>query len=242
MRRLLAANLRRLWINKGFWASVIFMSCAEALLCLLLLKQGRLPMDLVLFLSLQGIGIVTSVFFSLFLGTEYSDGTIRNKLIVGHKRSSIYLASLLTGSVAVTVLYLAGVVTGCVIGVVAFAPPSHSIGQLVLAGFIGWLACVSYVSIFNLIGMLCANKAKTAILCMLTAFVLVFAGMLLYALLQGTPSATLLFLFEFSPFGQTAQTLPIAIDAPGRLAGYAVLLSAILTATGLCAFGKKDLK
>ena len=31
-----------------------------------------------------------------FIGTEYSDGTIRNKIVVGHSRSTIYLANLLT--------------------------------------------------------------------------------------------------------------------------------------------------
>lgn len=250
MRRLLSANLRRLWINKAFWVTAIFMSCVEVFLCSLLLKQGHKPMelqgpiamDIILFLSFQGIGILTSVFFSLFLGTEYSDGTIRNKLIVGHKRSSIYFASFITGIIAVTIIYLAGVLTGSVIGILSFAPPTHSIGQIALAGLIGWLACVSYIAIFNLIGMLSSSKARTSILCIMTAFTLAFAGMILFALLQGTPSATLLFLYEFSPVGQAAQTMPIDIDAPWRLATYALILSTILTAMGLYIFSKKDLK
>ena len=55
--------------------------------------------------SLQVVGILISIFYSLFLGTEYNDGTIRNKLIVGHKRETIYLASFITGTVAVTIIY-----------------------------------------------------------------------------------------------------------------------------------------
>lgn len=242
MHKLLSANLRRLWINKAFWVTVIVMVCIEGLLCLLLSKQGSLPMDVVLFLSLQVIGILTSVFFSLFLGTEYSDGTIRNKLIVGHKRGNIYLASLITGVIAITIVYFAGVLTGCVMGVISFAPPSHDIGQIALAGVIGWLASVAYISIFTLIGMLSSSKSKTSILCILTAFILVFAGLTLYALLQGTPSATLQFLFEVSPFGQTVQTMTIIIDSPWRLAIYSLCLSLTLTGVGIVAFGKKDLK
>lgn len=242
MRKLLSANLHRLWANKPFWITIFFMSFAEGLLALLLAKQGSLPIDYILFLSLQGIGILTSIFYSVFLGTEYSDGTIRNKLIVGHKRNSIYLASFFTGIIAVTIIYLSGVLTGIIIGVFLCAPPNHSIGQIALAGMIGWLACVSYIAIFNLIGMLSSSKARTSILCILTAFTLVFAGLLLYALMQSIQSATLLFLFEFSPFGQTIKTMPIDIDAPWKLAAYALILSSILTGIGLSVFSKKELK
>lgn len=38
------------------------------------------------------IGILSAIFCSLFTGTEYSDGTIRNKIVVGHSRISIYLS------------------------------------------------------------------------------------------------------------------------------------------------------
>ena len=33
------------------------------------------------------IGIVMAVFCSLFIGTEYSEGTIRNKIIIGQKEA-----------------------------------------------------------------------------------------------------------------------------------------------------------
>lgn len=32
---------------------------------------------------------------SMFQGTEYSGGTIRNKLVVGHERYQVYLAALI---------------------------------------------------------------------------------------------------------------------------------------------------
>ena len=39
------------------------------------------------------IGIVMAVFCSLFIGTEYSEGTIRNKIIIGQKRGAVYLSN-----------------------------------------------------------------------------------------------------------------------------------------------------
>lgn len=242
MLKLLSANLFRLWISKTFWVTVILMACIEGFLCLLLSNQGPVPMDVVLFLSLQGIGVLISVFLSLFLGTEYSDGTIRNKLIVGHKRENIYLASFITGVIAITVIYFAGVLTGGAIGVISFAPPSHNIDQIVIAGVIGWLASVSYVSIFTLVGMLSSSKSKTSIICILIAFILIFVGLIIYALLQSVPSATLQFLFEVSPFGQTAQAMTIIMASPWRLVMYSLGLSVFLNGIGIFAFGKKDLK
>ena len=41
-------------------------------------------------------GIVMAAFCSMFIGTEFSDGTMRNKLIVGHRRREIYFTNFLT--------------------------------------------------------------------------------------------------------------------------------------------------
>ena len=37
------------------------------------------------------IGIILAVFCSLFIGTEHNDGTIRNKIIVGHEKSKLFI-------------------------------------------------------------------------------------------------------------------------------------------------------
>ena len=245
MRKLLFANISRLLLNKAFWLTIIIMICAESFFCWILLGQDT-PMDYTLFVPLQGIGLLTSVFLSLFLGTEYSDGTIRNKVIVGHKRGNIYLASLFTGIVAITIIYFAEVLTGSVFGIILNASLYNGINKIALAGIVGWLACVSYISIFNLAGMLSSSKARTSIICLLTAFILMLAG-LTCALLAGqgflpTSSIVYLLLFEVNPFGQTFQTVSIDIAAPWNLAAYALILSFILTGFGMYVFHKKDLK
>lgn len=242
MYNLLSANLSRLWINKAFWLSVAITACAEGIFCLLLSMQGPVPMDVVLFVFLQGNGILTSVFFSLFLGTEYSDGTIRNKLIFGHKRTSVYFAGLITGIIAVTIIYLTGILTGGVLGITLFAPSNYGIGQIALAAVIGWLSCVSYIAIFNLVGMLSSSKSKTSIICMLTAFILIFTGLVCFSLLNGSENVFIKFLLDFNPFGQTMQTMSIVIASPRRLAAYSLLLSLVTTGLGVYVFRKKDLK
>lgn len=69
-------------------------------------------LDGCLFEGLPLMGLVSAIFTSLFIGSEYSDGTIRNKLVVGHSRMRIYLANLIVCSIAsilISLAYTAGV-------------------------------------------------------------------------------------------------------------------------------------
>ncbi len=249
MRNLIAANFQRLLKNRAFWLAVILMSCFEGFFYLLMLRNGSAPMDVYLFSSLQCIGILFAIFFSLFLGIEYSDGTLRNKIIVGHKRSNIYLASLITGIIAITIICLAGVLTGCVIGILLYGAPYYNLGQILLAGIVGWFACVALVSIYNLVGMLSSSKALTAIICILIAFALLFSAYFTFNLLSkpnflvGVEREIVRTQFEVNPSGQLVLVMSIDdISSPWRLTAYSLLLFFVLTGLGTYFFHKKDLK
>lgn len=241
MRNLLSANFHRLMINKAFWITAAFMIGIELLFVFPLIGQG-MPMDHILFMSLQMIGLLSSIFLSSFIGTEYHDGTLRNKIIVGHKRNDIYISSFLIGCFAITIIYLAGVLTGCLIGFFLFEAPIFTLPQILLAALVGWLASISYVAIFNIIGMLSSSKARTSILCILTAFALAFIATISYGLYTNLPNAICQFLYEFIPFGQTIQVMPIKLFSPLRLIAYALLLTGSMNMIGLYVFNKKDLK
>lgn len=42
------------------------------------------------------VPLMVSLLTALFIGTDYSDGTMRNKLIAGHVRRKIYVANLIS--------------------------------------------------------------------------------------------------------------------------------------------------
>ena len=103
MNKLLSANFMRIKKNKTFWSGVIFM------FGLGIFFPVRRYVDMVqtgwvnnlddgFYFCAVLIAIVMAVFCSMFIGTEYSDGTIRNKIIVGQKRSAVYLANAVTSS------------------------------------------------------------------------------------------------------------------------------------------------
>ncbi|MEG0494561.1 MAG: ABC transporter permease, partial [Clostridia bacterium] len=62
------------------------------------------PIDQIFFFQAVIIGLVSPLFCGLFLGTEYSDGTMRNKLIVGQKREKIYLSSFIVCTCAAVMM------------------------------------------------------------------------------------------------------------------------------------------
>lgn len=109
MTRLLRANFFRLWTGKLFWICFA-LTAGDGLLRFFLSYYGnggrveRLGGMLVA--GGADIMFIASIFSVLYLGTEYSNGTLRNKLIVGRRRTEIYFANLLTVLI-VTFIYAA---------------------------------------------------------------------------------------------------------------------------------------
>ena len=100
MIKLLNAGFTRLRKNKIFWLLSVF-SIGFALV-LINGQYGNMKtygetveMGTLLLSYPPLIGIVIAVFISLFLGAEYSDGAIRNKISIGHKRGNIYLSNFI---------------------------------------------------------------------------------------------------------------------------------------------------
>ncbi|GCF94824.1 hypothetical protein NRIC_27150 [Enterococcus florum] len=248
MRKLLYANLQRLWLDSTFWLMVLAVIGLESVFCINLRRQGTLPMDLVLFVFLQCMGILIAILLSLYYGTDYQEGTIRNKLVVGHKRSSIYLANLLAGFIAVTVLFLIGVLVGGVLGAVMYEPLENDLLQIILVGVVGWLACLSFAAIFNLVGMLSNSKSVSAIVCILGAFGLLFTSLYIYqrlaqpGRLTGTTRTLYEFLFEVNPNGQILQAMSYNIDSSIQMMLYSFGLIMVFSLVGLFFFKRKDLK
>lgn len=60
-----------------------------------LYRQGAEKLSDGLFAGLTFLGVVLAAFCSLYLGTEYQDGTLRNKVTAGYRREQIYFSCLL---------------------------------------------------------------------------------------------------------------------------------------------------
>jgi ABC-type transport system involved in multi-copper enzyme maturation permease subunit len=117
MRNLLRANLFRLRRDKMFWL------CTAAMLgfsMFVVLYNAHIDardsvghtLDYFYFKTPPYYSLVLAVAIARFIGTDYDDGTIRNKFIIGHTRSEVYLANLLTCFFSSAMLFAAWAVGG----------------------------------------------------------------------------------------------------------------------------------
>ncbi|MCI9487098.1 MAG: ABC transporter permease subunit [Lachnospiraceae bacterium] len=183
MNRLLSAGFVRLKKEKFLWIAVIFMALFGILMSYnaYQYKQeyGLEPsLGRSLFAYGQFVGILASVFSGLFLGTEYSDGTMRNKLIAGHRRITVYLSGLILNVTAALLMVLSFQLALFAAGalLLGLEPFSVDTGFLLfhLAG--GFLLTVAYCAIFTFISMLVQKRAVASVTAILVSFILLFAG------------------------------------------------------------------
>ena len=275
MAKLMRANLARLWKSRIFYIGLAFMLVFNAFLVIDGWHSGRQgypqPLEDMLFQNCIIIGFVCAVVVGMFLGTEYSDGTIRNKIAVGHTRVSIYLSNLIVSAAASALLLLISLAVGFGLGSFLLDPPEIPTKALLLYLCIGLLSTIAYASIFTLVAMLSPSKASGAVLCLVLALVLVFAASLVggmlsepemvqdYALndagqvvftdphpnsryVTGTKRAVLEVIYDVLPTGQAFQISNNECARPARLPAFSLLLTLITSAAGAILFRRRDLK
>lgn len=179
MIKLLNAGFTRLRKNKLFWLLIIF-SIGLALFMIYTqysdMKNYNKAIEvgqLLLNYSTM-IGIVIAIFTSLFLGVEYSDGVVLNKISIGHKRINIYVSNLIIVTITSLFSYILFMIVVATIGIPLFGSITIPISELLkLIGCI-FLIILSYSSIFTFIAMIITNKTITAIVSIMLAFGMIF--------------------------------------------------------------------
>lgn len=190
MSRLLSANFARLWRSGIFRlalaANVVFgvyldvekyfdikrdpdyyMALGERYLCA----------DGIAFSGWLTLMLVAAVIIGSFVGTEYSDGTIRNKLMVGHKRSTIYLANFIVCAAASLILLieLLAVILG--LGKFLFTASYMSVGEIISYTLSGCLTMIALSAILVFITMLIHNKAAGSVTVLIMVMLLLCSAL-----------------------------------------------------------------
>lgn len=127
--------------------------------------------DSIMFDAAMTMIFAAAVFTGIFIGREYGDGTLRNKLIVGHGRCSLYLANLLVCAAANVTAMLLSVGTVLAVGIpimgTTFTP-----GYIALCIVFMIAANIAITSLFIFGSMLITSKAASCVTLILSFFIL----------------------------------------------------------------------
>lgn len=216
------------------------------------------------------IGAFLALMISMFLGTDFSEGTIRNKLSIGHTRKEIFLSNFLSCafvSIVLTAVWL--LISALLFGMIA-APLEMGVSGFIGCIFVAMGFAVSFAALDTVIGSLSSNKAMTIIytFAVFIIFVVVASAlndrlcepemnegmqlvdMQLVAMeptpnplyLSGTIRIVCELALELLPTGQALLLSDAAIEYPVRAIALSVVFTTVTLLVGGMLFKKKDIK
>lgn len=277
MRKLLSAGFAALRKNKVLWL------CALSTLLismLAVLSRGRRLADIPSVLTLEDsfcsllpmLGLFWAAFCGLYIGSDYDYGLLRNKLIIGHTRTSVYGANLIACLCAAAII-LAASAAGCLTGLL-LAPVPWQIGwgKLLSSLLLSLLTVFSLCAILVAAEMAIPNRAISAVVSLALALALLLCASNLYNTLcepecndgyvfingvleqsgsrpnplyvSGAMRTFLTFLINLLPTGQHILIADNRWDMMSvpLMALGSIGLAALATLSGLLAFSKKNIK
>lgn len=276
MLKLLRADFSRLWKDRVFLLSAAIMFLMGVGLPIIHFMDNRnnatgwTPDDSC-FSYAFFIPILLSAVTALYIGSEYSDGTMRNKRTVGHRRGSIYLANLIVCITAGALLCAAYLIPHTALALALLGKFESAPQTVLLYIVLNLVLTFAFSSISALVAMLCQNKAYSSAVCILLVFALLFWGIRITSALNepeyysaysytendvtveapeernpnyltGTKRQVYEFLHDFTPGGQVLQLANMDTEHPTQLALYSGLIVLVSTCGGILAFRRKDLK
>ena len=213
MKNLLCAGFARLWRSSVFWvlegAAALFAAVVYGLALVNVHDFGPAwaaqRANANFFLEMMYLGSALAVFAGFYIGVEHSDGTMRNKLVAGHRRRNVYLANLLVCAAVGLLLLLTHAAVACAISA-AFLPAALALTRPVWCLLCAAGILAAYAALFTLAAMLDANRPRMLVAALAASLALLAAGMMVGSHLRDLELAI-----------QTVQTRPDAFaDPEGR--------------------------
>lgn len=167
MMRLIRADLFRLRKSTAFWI-LLCLCVAEGVVCALHNLSYHYFEDA----GILSIMFLMGAFLSLYIGREYSDGTIRSKIISGSTRRQIFLSRLCISFLvcsAMTLLFLIPVIVIC-----AESFYSHISVLMLLSMLLGFfLINDAWAVICTVVSSLITSKAAGCVVSLILGFAVI---------------------------------------------------------------------
>ncbi len=215
--------------------------------------------------------IIIAAYESMFIGTEYSDGTIRNKCISGNDRKSIYFSTLLSSLIASFILALIYIVGHALFSLILLGPFEASFKKIMVYLALSFALTFTLTAIICAISLLISNKTYSTTISILLVFLLLFWGIKITSALSepeyysaysytengvtvseeeernpnylsGAKRKAYEVLYDLTPGGQMLQLASMSSKKPGMLFLYDAIIFVSITFGGVYIFSRKDLK
>lgn len=213
MVKLLRSNLSRLIKFKPFYAALAIQ--AGVMLFITLnsypqsLKYGsELWADMVFSFTVCSIlsAALLAVICSLFIGADYHNGTIRNKLISGLPRYKIYFANLITVMVIAECMNVAAMLVFYPLTLPLFGGFIEKTNMLLTTFFLGNLTLLVYASLYTAVAMTTKNTVAALIVTVASLFIMTMAAQYFLSEINAPLTYTQIVVNEFGE--QVQETIP----------------------------------
>lgn len=257
MRKLLSADIFRIFHIKWFWlclGGMFVMSCSFMTMQYTSMDY-TVPLSRVIFLPMSFYGMMVAAMVSLFVGEDFSDGFIRNKIIAGHSRTAVFVSILIVSCIACIVIYLLTTLFTTFVGYLFFEN-DVSVSRYMLYLTMGIAMCLSYSCIYCTITMICGNKTTATVLCMGLSFLLLVVclrtnqtmiqpeyknGVPNPAYIDGFVKSFYEFLHNLNPSGQSAQLSAMNVFEPAIFV-LSDLIWILIAGVGCAIFNRKNIQ
>jgi len=186
MTDLSSANFLRLRKNKLFWALLIAVVLFTLYMDHINYNEYILHPDfvnkpdatLLLFFPVRMAGIFFSAVVAIFIGADYNNGGLRNKLIIGIPRTRVYLSYYITAGLAGTIIWMGSFLTSFILMFTKYdiELTSNTILYVVISIIGVWF----FAALLTLVSVLIANQAFGAVA---SIFISIIAYFLVISLL-----------------------------------------------------------
>ena len=172
MIKLLKADFCRMFKSKLIYAGIFVMIGFSLLATISRVYEGKIlgesgynTPDGLLFNGIMFLSVIIALINSMFIGTDTSDGTLRNKIIVGHSRYSICFSYWVVTSVCSVALHLAYIVPTLIVSSFALDSFTTSISVNIALMFCSVFTVIAINSFEVRVCILSPNKAGGVVLC-----------------------------------------------------------------------------
>lgn len=258
MHKLLRADLYRLYHNKKIWIALLAMLSVAGMMVTMqyTAMDYKVPLSRVIFLPMTFFGLILAALIGFFVGEDFSEGTVRNKIIAGNCRMCIYMSQIICVWSAALILYAITIGLTFCVGLSLF---THDVGtqEIAVCFGLGCLTVIAMGSLFYLLSICIGNRSVAVTVCMGLAFLMLFLclhtnqiltqqefkdGVINIYYVSGIKRLCYELLHDINPMGQIAQLSEMKCISVMRWIAVDVVWVLISLGAGMFIFEGKDIR